>query len=183
MSELKTRPRKTVDDLAKLPEGTLAELIGGEILMTPSPKRTHQKITGNLYLHLRLFVDQHALGEVYDAPMDVHLPGGDVVQPDVIFVSTARSEILQDWIRGVPDLLVEIVSPEGVERDRLVKRDLYARNGVKEYWLVDPAARAVEVLRLGASGSYEPAGYFEEKDTLVSPTLAGMALPVQALFR
>jgi Uma2 family endonuclease len=115
--------------------------------------------------------------------MDVHLPGGDVVQPDVIFVSTARSDILQDWIRGVPDLLVEIISPEGVERDRLVKRDLYARNGVKEYWLVDPAARAVEVLRLGASGSYEPAGYFEEKDTLVSPTLAGMALPVQALFR
>jgi Uma2 family endonuclease len=183
MSQLKTRPRRTVDDYLKLPEGTRAELIEGELLMTPSPKLPHQNVALNLAASLRAFVMERGLGRVFVAPTDVHLPSGDVVQPDVLFVASARSGILQDWIRGAPDLLVEILSPEGVERDRLVKRDLYARNGVKEYWLVDPEARSVEVLGLNASGRYEPSGYFEERDTVASPVLAGLALPVVELFQ
>jgi Uma2 family endonuclease len=183
MSQVKTRPRKSTDDFMQLPEGTLAELIGGELLMTPSPKSLHQIVTGNIYMGLRVFVDPRGLGRVLAAPMDVHLPTGDIVEPDVIFVSSGRSSILQDWVRGAPDLLIEVISPEGVERDRLVKRDLYARNGVQEYWLVDPSSRSVEVLKLGPSGSYDPAGYFEERDTLSSPVLAGLALPVAPLFK
>ncbi|MEK7475217.1 MAG: Uma2 family endonuclease [Candidatus Coatesbacteria bacterium] len=183
MSQLKTRPRRTVDDYLKLPEGTRAELIEGEILMTPSPKLSHQVVSRNLFVHLDSFVRTRGLGEALYAPMDVHLPSGDIVQPDVLFVATANAGIMQDWIRGAPDLLVEILSPEGVERDRMVKRDLYARNGVKEYWLVDPEARSVEVLGLNASGRYEPSGYFEERDTVVSPLLAGLSLPVAKLFQ
>jgi len=183
MSQLKTRPRRTVDDYLKLPEGTRAELIEGEILMTPSPKSLHQIVAFNLAAILRSFVIERGLGRVLVAPMDVHLPSGDVVQPDVLFVAAANAGIIQDWIRGAPDILVETISPEGVERDRLVKRDLYARNGVKEYWLVDPEARSVEVLELNASGRYEPSGYFEERDTVVSPLLAGLALPVLKLFQ
>jgi len=182
MSQLKTRPRRTVEDYLKLPEGTRAELIEGELLMTPSPKLSHQVIARNLFVRLDAFVRAHVLGEALFAPMDVHLPSGDVVQPDVLFVAAANAGIMQDWIRGAPDLLVEIISPEGVERDRLVKRDLYARNGVKEYWLVDPEAHSVEVLGLNASGRYEPSGYFEERDTVVSRVLAGLALPVVKLF-
>jgi len=180
---LRLKPRKTVADFMRLPEGRLAELIEGELLMTPSPKSLHQIVARNLIVQLDGFVRAHGSGQVFVAPMDVHLPSGDVVEPDVIFISTGNSGIVQDWIRGVPDLLVEILSPEGIERDRLIKRDLYARNGVKEYWLVDPETRTVEVLTLGSSGRYEPAGYFEERDAVSSPLLAGLSLQVSALFR
>jgi Uma2 family endonuclease len=151
--------------------------------MTPSPKSLHQIVASNLVHHLGSFVRAHELGHVLFSPMDVHLSGGDVVQPDVLFVAEANAGIIRDWIHGAPDLLVEIISGEGVERDRLVKRDLYARNGVREYWLVDPEARSVEVLGLNASGRYEPSGYFEERDTVVSSLLAGLALPVAKLFQ
>lgn len=178
---LKTRPRKTVDDYMKLPEGTLAELIEGEILMSPSPKDRHQKVVGNLYLHLRLFIDSRKLGLIRMAPFDVHLPSEDVVQPDVIFVSTKNRKMVKDWIYGAPDLLIEVVSAEGVARDQIVKRALYARNGVPEYWIVDPEAKGIEVLQLRGS-EYVPHAYFEEADTLGSPVLSGLNLSVREIF-
>jgi len=179
---LKLKPRKTVDDYMKLPEGTLAELIEGEIFMTPSPKTDHQRVGRELGHALWEFVRSHGLGEVFDAPLDIHLPSGDVVQPDLIFVGVGRVDILQDWIRGAPDLLVEIISADRPERDRIVKRDLYARNGVPEYWIVDPEARSIEVLAL-ESGRYAPRGYFEAGDSLVSPSLPGFTLPLGGVFR
>ena len=182
MTVLKARPRKTVEDYMKLPEGVRAELIEGEILMSPSPKEKHQRVSVALVQRLADHVQRQKTGRIYAAPFDVHLPSGDIVEPDIIFVATANASIIQDWIRGVPDLLIEIVSPEGVERDRIVKRDLYARNGVKEYWIVDPEAESVEVLCLSGD-RYEPGGYFRGADTLVSPGLTDLALPVAPLFR
>jgi Uma2 family endonuclease len=82
---------------------------------------------------------------------------------------------------GAPDLVVEIVSPLNAERDRIVKRDLYARSGVREYWLVDTLARSVEVLRLDGA-AYAPAGYFTAGTVLASPSLPGLAIPVDAVF-
>ncbi|MBI4564929.1 MAG: Uma2 family endonuclease [Planctomycetes bacterium] len=181
MVQLKAKPRKTVDDYMKLPEGTRAELIEGEILMSPSPRRRHQDAAINLSGILRDFVRSKRLGKVYAAPFDVHLPSGDVVQPDVIYVSNANRSILQDWIRGTPDLLIEILSPDSIERDRMVKRDLYARNGVKEYWIVDPESQTVEVLAL-AQATYAPAGYFERNDAVTSPLLSGLELPLRQIF-
>ena len=92
---------------------------------------------------LRDFVRGRSLGRVYVAPFDVHLPSGDIVEPDVIFVTTAKLGIVQGWIRGVPDFVVEVLSPDGIERDRIVKRVLYAKNGIREYWLVD--ARGADI--------------------------------------
>jgi Uma2 family endonuclease len=181
MAETKIRPRKTVEDFLKLPEGVRAELIEGEIYMSPSPKKRHQQTVLRLARLLSDFVESRGQGEIFIAPFDVHLPGGDVVEPDVIFVSRANGGIVRDWIRGTPDLLIEVVSPDNAERDRAIKRDLYARNGVPEYWIVDPEESSVEVLkRHGAA--YEPWGYFEIADTLTSATLTGLTLPVRAIF-
>ena len=121
------------------------------------------------------------MGEVLNAPLDVLLPGGDVAQPDLIFVSTAKACIVQDRIRGVPDLLVEILSPDSIEHDRIVKKSLYARSGVTEYWIVDPAEESVEVLSL-RGGHYDAAGYFEKTDTLNSPLVPGFSLLLRPIF-
>ncbi len=178
---LKTKPRKTVEDYLRLPEGTRAELIEGEILTSPSLRERHQAVVGNLFALLRAFIRECRLGRIYTAPFDVHLPSGDVVEPDLIFVATEHASILKDWIRGVPDLLVEVVSPDSAERDRIVKRHIYERNGVREYWLVEPAEHAVEVLEFSAA-RFVSRGYFEEADRVTSGVLAGLSLPVRAIF-
>ncbi len=181
MPGLKTRPRKTVEDYMMLPEGVRAELVEGEILMSPSPKARHQRIALNIATALREFVEKRGLGRVFIAPLDVHLPSGSVVQPDDLVVLKGNERIIQDWIRGVPDLVVEVLSPENTERDRLVKRGLYAGNGIGEYWIADGEARAIEVLKLSGD-RYEPHGYFEAGDTLTSPILQGFSLPVLQAF-
>ena len=178
---LKTRPRKTIADLHALGEEVRAELIDGELYMTPSPSLRHQEILGRLHLALGAFAGSSALGRVFVAPLDVYLPAGDVVQPDLIFVATANAGILQDRVRGVPDLLIEIVSESGAARDRIVKRDLYAKSGVAKYWIVDPDANGIEVLRLGDSG-YAASGYYEATDTLTSDSLPGLSLPLADVF-
>lgn len=181
MIRLQSQPRKTVADYMKLPDDVRVELIDGEFLVSPSPREPHQRIAMNLGYALRAYVQANRLGRVYAAPFDVHLPSGDVVQPDVLFVSNANRKIIQDWVRGAPDLVIEIISPEAPERDRIVKRDLYARNGVKEYWLVDDASKSVEVLKLEESG-FAPHGYFELHDMLESPLLPGLHLPTRDVF-
>lgn len=178
---LKERPRKTLDDLRKLPEGVRAELIEGDLFMSPSPRERHQRAVLNLGAHLRAFVNGRALGRVYVAPFDVHLPTGDVVEPDVLFVAAERLGIIEDWVNGAPDLVVEVLSPENPERDRLVKRSLYARSGVREYWIVDPQERSVELFVLD-SGSLVPKGFFKDTESVASPRLAGLSLRVDEIF-
>jgi Uma2 family endonuclease len=177
----KLRPRKTLEDFMRLPEGTLAELIDGELLMSPTPKPMHQQIVGNLFFLLKSHIDSASLGRVFVAPLDVHLPSGDIVEPDIIFIEKMNLGIIQDWIRGAPDLLVEVLSPTGVERDRFVKHKLYGENGVREYWIVDPGAKAVEIFSL-AGNQYEPNGYVESDEMIESPLLPQFRVQVADLF-
>ena len=165
----------------RLPEGTRAELIDGELFVSPSPRLRHQRISLHLATRLADFAEGQGLGLVYYAPIDVHLPSGDIVQPDVVFVASGNSDILQDWIRGAPDLVVEIISPDGAERDRIVKKDLYARNGVREYWIIDDQNRAVEVFILRGR-VFEPEGSFREGENVKSTVLAGLSLAVGQIF-
>lgn len=165
----------------RLPEGTLAELLDGDLYMSPSPKYRHQRIVSNLHFLLRGVIEGRQAGVVIDSPMDVHLPTGDIVQPDVVIVLQADRDIIQDWIRGAPTVLVEVLSPESADRDRIIKKALYARNGVKEYWIVDGDAPAVQVLELGNDGFVE-SGYFEGDDTLTSTVLDNLQLPLTDIF-
>jgi Uma2 family endonuclease len=182
MTETAHPPRKTISDFLALPEGTRAEFIDGEITLTPAPFLPHQRAVLNLSLALTLWARSSGAGCVVVAPMDVHLPSGDVVQPDVIFVAERNASILVDWIRGVPDLLIEVLSPSDPARDRVLKRSLYAHNGVPAYWIVDPALRTIEALH-PERGAFRVASRLAEGGVLSSPSLPGFTLPLAEAFR
>jgi Uma2 family endonuclease len=177
-----SHPRATVEDWLAIPEGTRAELIGGEILMTPPPSVRHARACGAIHSALRAWARGSGFGEAFTAVVGVLLPTGDAVEPDVVFVARAQAAIVaDDVIRGAPALLVEVVSPTHPERDLVVKRALYERNGVREYWIVRPDDRTVEVLRLEGPAWGRPA-LLAAGATLSSPLLPGFALPVDEVF-
>ena len=182
ITAVKPKPKLTYEDYASLPDDERCELIDGELIPMPSPNWLHQLLQAKIFLPLANFVYGESLGDVVVAPMDILFTPFDVVQPDLIFISNARARIITEAnIRGAPDLLVEILSTSTERRDRIVKRDLYARHGVREYWLVDPYAKTITVLPLGA-GDYDTYAIFGEDDTLASPTLAGFSLNMSELF-
>ena len=138
----------TWHDVQQLPDdGKRREAIEGELYVTPSPSYRHQKISQRLEQALLRILQEPGLGSVVDAPIGVELPAtGEGVQPDIIFVSTARRGIIcREGIRGAPDLVIEILSPTTAHRDRGIKLQLYHRQGVAQYWIVDPDAACVEV--------------------------------------
>jgi len=144
--------KMTYEDYARIPaDGKRHEIIEGEWYMTPAPDVWHQRASRKLERILDEHVTRHKLGEVFYAPIDVVISQVDVVQPDIIFVSTARSAIVGDKnIQGAPDLAIEILSPSTQSIDRGEKRQLYERAGVLEYWMVDAAARTVEIHEFGS---------------------------------
>lgn len=148
-----TRLRFTYRDYLLLPEGDRRELIEGDFYVVPAPSTRHQTIAANVGMALRGFVRSSRLGTVLWAPTDVVLSSESVVQPDILFVSNERRDIItEDNVSGAPDLVVEILSPSTAERDRELKLTLYARYGVREYWIVDLEDRSVEVMALEETG-------------------------------
>ena len=178
-----TATRKlTYLDYLETPDDVRYELIGGELVLMPSPREIHQKLIFGLGLPLTVFVEGNSLGSVYPAPFDVFLSDTDIFQPDILFISNERAHIITELnVQGAPDLVIEIISPSDPNRDRIRKRNIYARYRVGEFWLVDPYARNITVLTLGNHG-YETAGIYREGDTLASPTLPGFALDTSDLF-
>ena len=173
----------TYEDYRTAPPDKRYELLDGELLLNPAPNLKHQSVQVRLGSRLGRFVEEKALGCFFFAPCDVVLSDTDVVQPDLLFVSHARAHLLigGDNVQGAPDLVVEILSPTTAERDRGYKRALYAKHGVKEYWLVDPAAETVSILRPRAS-ALEVARTFGRNETLRSPLLAGVQLDLDDVF-
>jgi Uma2 family endonuclease len=183
----KAQIKFTYEDYKSLPESETKryELVGGELVMVPSPDPEHQDILGNLFRVLSVHIRRHRLGKVYLAPLDVVLGEGEeaeVVQPDLLYISPQRQDIIaQKEIRGAPDMVVEVLSPSTAQRDRTLKKKLYAKYGIQEYWLVDPEAQTVEVLTLGQRG-YERAGLYTKNETLESPLLVGLRIPLDEVF-
>lgn len=181
MGQTTSRPRKTVADLMALPAETRAELIGGEIYMAPAPSLLHQETAARILVAVLGHVRERRLGRVLPAPLDVELGTGDVVQPDLVYVRTGSPITHPDRVRGAPDLVVEIVSPSNPERDRIIKRQLYERNGVQEYWVVEPELQAIEVLRLDGD-AFAPAGFFTAGATLQTRMMPGLEIAIDDLF-
>ena len=174
--------RFTYEDYRNTPEDERYELLGGELIMTAAPNIAHQRIASRLERRLGAFVEEEGLGEIFDAPTDVVLSDTDVVQPDLLFVSKGRADIITaDNIQGAPDLVVEVLSPTTAKRDWRVKLDLYSKHGVREFWLVDPQTEIVWVL-LPKEGSLGIAAIYSEGDTLTSPTLEGLTLDMGEIF-
>lgn len=168
--------------IAEMPEANQpTELWDGELIMTPSPTSAHQAVVGRLVHTLSGFVSQGQLGQVYFAPLDVVFTQRRVVQPDVIFISNSRQTIIQDRIRGVPDLIIEVVSLGTWRRDCVDKRALYEQFGVAEYWIVDPEAETVEVLTL-QNDSYHLVGRFTPGQSARSVLLPGLEIPVSEIL-
>jgi Uma2 family endonuclease len=177
----------TYDDYKSLTESSdqRYELIDGDLYMNPSPTVTHQVISRNLALRLQQHVSATRCGRVLYAPLDVVLGEGEnrsVVQPDILFVSNERAGILtEDEIVGAPDLIVEILSPGTAKRDAGIKKALYARSGVREYWIVDPKLESIEVFSLGPGG-YAPPVRYKLGARLVSKVVPGFEVALDAVF-
>lgn len=170
----KQAKRWNYEEYCRLDDDQRYEIIDGNLLMAPAPDTWHQDWSRELTLIVATFVKRNKLGKVFVAPVDVVLDAENTVQPDLVFVSTANLPIVQKRaIFGVPDLLVELVSPSSVRRDRYDKKELYARFGVKEYWIGDPANKALEILTLKNS-RYELHCCAEEKGELTSLILPGL---------
>lgn len=141
---LETPPRTIMEVFKRLPEGTLAELIDNVIYMSPSPISKHQLILNEINFQLLQFFRRDKQAIVYIAPFDVYLDEhSNAVQPDIIVVLSENQDIIdpKGHIHGVPDLLVEVLSPGNEDHDMIKKKDLYERFGVKEYWIVDPETK------------------------------------------
>jgi Uma2 family endonuclease len=133
-----------------LPEGTLAELINGQLYMSPAPNTNHQRLIGVFFMKLTHFVQQNNLGEIFISPYNVYLDEEkNAVQPDIIFVSTQNASIIKSHgIVGVPNLIVEFLSPGNNKHDLVTKKELYEKFGVKEYWIINPSTKETIVYNL-----------------------------------
>ena len=176
------RIKFTYADYRNTPEDKRYELIDGELIMAAAPRIIHQRTERKLVTSLDIFVERNGLGEIFYAPTDVVLSDTDVVQPDILFVSNELAHIItEDNIRGAPNLVIEILSPSTAARDRTLKRALYAKHGVQEYWQVDTDARTIAVLTLTERG-FELAAVYGEGQTLTSPLLPGFELELDLVF-
>jgi Uma2 family endonuclease len=159
------------------------QLLDGRVCVSITPWLTHQEVSGNVLCALDNFVEPRALGQMWIGPCDVVLDEYNVAQPDQFLVLAGREYILTEAnVQGAPDLIVEILSPITAELDRGYKRQLYARCGVCEYWLVGFMEHQVEVLTL-VKDSYARVGLYGKGDSLISPLLTGLRIPVDDIFR
>ncbi len=162
-------------DYLQLPEQDRRELIGGDFYVVPAPSFRHQHIVANLGLILSGYIRAKAIGEVLWAPFDVVLSEHDVVQPDILYISNERRHIITEAnASGAPDLVIEVLSPSTAERDKDLKLSLYARHGVREYWIVDPNENSVDVMELSAEG-------FEKTTSYSSGAISSSVLPQLAV--
>jgi Uma2 family endonuclease len=185
MGPASERVRMTYEELLALPDdGMRHELIDGEHIVTPAPRPGHQIIGGNLYLLIGNYVRERRLGVLFFAPLDVVFGKYDVVEPDLVYFSAERAKeaIGELHARGAPDLAIEVLSPTTRRRDEVTKLRLYERQGVGEYWIVDPDAESVKVFRL-VDERYERTGLaLSETAVLTSPLFPDLTLPLTRIF-
>ncbi len=176
--------RQTYKDYLQLPSDDFHhQLIEGEIVMTPAPKVIHQMVKSNLQKHLLQFVENKQLGLVLDAPCDVYFDEHNVVQPDLFFISRNRLSIVaEDVVKGAPDLIVEVLSPASAYYDLVEKKALYARAGVKEYWIVDPKWHWIEVY-WNHEGSFQLQQRAEKEGVVQSRLLPDFQVSLARIFQ
>lgn len=172
----------TYEDYKLLPEDKRVELIEGNFLMTPAPNCKHQKILGQIFIDLATWAKNNKLGEVFVAPTDVVLSEHDVVQPDILFIAKEHLGIIKEsCIKGVPDLVVEVLSPGNEERDTIVKRHLYSKFGIREYWIVDLKAETITILTF-QKNKLEVQQTYPVDSVATSTVVTGFQLKTKALF-
>lgn len=160
------------------------ELLNGILIRKGSPTIKHQRIVRKIAFAFEKFLEQKPVGEVFSTPLDVVLDDHNAPQPDIFFVSKDKKYILDEEeqvVIGTPDIIIEILSPGSVKKDRITKKKIYERCKVPEFWMVDPSYRNIEIYKL-AGDTYELAYFVEESGTLKSTVLAGFELPLAQIF-
>ena len=189
MTTIIEEKRRTYEDYLHLTDDKRYEILGGRLsMMTPAPEFNHQLTSARLQFLIMHFVEIKGLGYVVDAPTDVVLDEENVVQPDILFISRENKDIIRKkGVFGPPDLVVEIVSPSTQYRDVYEKKDLYARFKVKEYWIVNPYMKCIEVLSLNEKGVYVlfSEGYVEEGEnrTIKAKVLKDFIVDLGGVFK
>jgi Uma2 family endonuclease len=175
-------PKLAYDDLQQLPEdGKRYEIIDGELHVSPAPRVRHQ---GAVFQFALFFgrAEQAGYGRGFTAPLDVVLDEHNVVQPDLLFISTSRLAILTEAnVQGAPDLIIEVLSPATSKRDLGVKLQLYARFKVPHYWAADTDQRSVRRFELRGE-TYVELPALHPGDVLSSPLFPGLEVDVESLF-
>ena len=182
----KIEPLMTVTDLEAMPEdGNRYEVIEGELFVSRAPSLTHQRVSGNITYLLQNFLEKTQIGEVIYTPGLILSEFSGVI-PDIVFFRHEQGAkiISGERLTGPPDLVIEILSPgsENKKIDRVAKRQLYGKHGVREYWLVDPERRGLEVYRL-QSGNLSLVATLADDDELFSPALPGFKCRVTDIFK
>ncbi len=179
--------RLTYEDFLLLPDdGKRHEIINGVHYVTPSPTMQHQQLLGCLHYELEHYLRQRpGLGQVFLSPLDVVLSDWDVVEPDLLLVLRTQENILTEQnVQGAPAIVVEILSPGTRRRDQTVKRKLFERSGVVEYWLIDPRDRVVtQFVRDGDRFTSPTMLTPDGVSVLTTALLPGFSLPLTDLFR
>jgi len=171
------------NDYLKLPDdGKRYEIVEGELFVAPSPNTVHQRVSRNLEFLLHKFVSEKNLGEIFYAPLDVILGPHAIVQPDIIFISKERLNIIgESNIQGAPDLLIEVLSPSNKRMDLKTKLSLYEKYGVEEYWVVDPHERFITVFTLN-NGNYRIFCNGADDETITSYVIKGLEINLSQIW-
>ena len=176
----------TYDDFLLFPDdGKRHELIDGEHYVTPSPNTKHQAILVELLWTLRSYLETHPVGRVFCAPFDIVFSAHDVVEPDLVYLSHERAAtvLTRQNARGAPEVVVEIASKSTRKRDETIKRRLYERDGVSEYWLVDPELDSIRVYRREGDRFGRAVELTSKRaDVLTTPLLPGLEVVLTGIF-
>ena len=131
---------------------------------------------------IQSYLETHPIGEIFFAPFDVLLSEINILVPDLIYISSERAHFITSKnLQGAPDLVVEILSPSTRNRDKRLKRDVYERTGVEEYWLIDPEGEVVEICRRGAGG-FQSSVRYQRPDIVTTPLLPGLEIPLDKIL-
>lgn len=170
----------TYQDLAELPDdGLRYEVLQGELIVSPAPTPRHQAVIARLIARIDELTGQ-SRGVVLPSPIDVELSENDIVQPDLVFVTTDRIGIVtKSHVVGAPDIVFEVLSPSTRRIDLIRKASLYARAGVGEYWIVDPETESIEVR---AGNEQIASGRFADHDVVVSRAVPGLEIALDRVF-
>ncbi|RKX56157.1 MAG: Uma2 family endonuclease [Thermotoga sp.] len=175
--------KKPLEKYLELPEGAPYQLIGGGLIMTPSPSPNHQRVSRDLEEKMVKYVEENDPGEVLYAPIDVYLDEENVFQPVLVYISNKRASIITNrGIEGAPDLIVEILSPSTAYYDLRVKFNLYEKKGVQEYWIIDPMQKRCEIYNL-EKGKYIKTVDVMEKGNVSSKVLKGFEVSLEEVFK
>ena len=142
-------PKTMLEIWESLPEGTLCQLINNNLVMSPSPLDIHQVILMEIFYELQSFIKKNKIGRLRVSPYDVHFSRQNILQPDIIFIANDNlDKIEKNGFKGAPDIVIEILSPSTSRYDIEDKKLVYERYGVKEYFIIEPNSKSVNIFSL-----------------------------------